>query len=302
MNIKQLRLFNEIMITGKISTAAQRLSFSQPAASKMLFNLEDSLDFKLFSRVNGGLEPTPEAQLLHQETLAALQHFQRLENSFARAQKGQLGKLSIATIFGPAYSFLPEILGQYANDHPHLRFNLQILTSAAICEEVASGQSELGLSDKSRISKRFDTKSYLIPCFCAIHKDHPASANEILSPDILDGQSWITFDSETDIYRDLSDSYDQHQANFNPRIEVSSSYNALSFVEQNAGVSIIDAVNKHAYQLKNPQSDILFVPFSAQIFEPLNLLSCNCKPLSKPAQLIYQQIDSTLTKIIKSTH
>ena len=69
MNIKQLRLFHEVMVTGKISAAAERLNFSQPAASKMLANLESRLGYSLFARGNGRLNATPEAVFLHEETL-----------------------------------------------------------------------------------------------------------------------------------------------------------------------------------------------------------------------------------------
>ncbi len=295
MNIKQLRLFHEVMVTGKISQAAERLCFSQPAASKMLNALEQLIGYRLFFRANGRLNPTPEAIYLHRETIVVLQGMTRLQDSFAKAGQGQLGKLKIASIFSPALSLLPRLASVYLNQHPELELSLQVMNSAQICEGVASGKFELGLIDKSYAQGAYDAVEFSLPCYCAIHQAHKLASQPVLSADSIDPQEWITFSPATDIYQALKASYGKIGKSFNPRIEVNGSLNALAFVEQQCGVTLIDAINLQHIQALEPRENIVYRRFSPDIHEPIKLISVNNRPLSKAAIELKREIIDALT-------
>lgn len=59
--IRELLAFRTLLQTGSASETARVLEVSQPAISKALRQLETSLGFALFERINGRLRPTPEA-------------------------------------------------------------------------------------------------------------------------------------------------------------------------------------------------------------------------------------------------
>ena len=67
LNLRQIEVFRAIMITGSISGAARFLSVSQPAISRLLAYTEDRLALRLFERVRGRVQPTPEAKRLFRE-------------------------------------------------------------------------------------------------------------------------------------------------------------------------------------------------------------------------------------------
>ena len=58
MNLRQIEAFRAIIDTGTVSRAAERLSISQPAVTKLLQHLERTIGFALFDRRRGRL-PTP---------------------------------------------------------------------------------------------------------------------------------------------------------------------------------------------------------------------------------------------------
>lgn len=297
MNIKQLRLFHEVMITGKISLAAEQLNVSQPAASKMLNNFEHLIGYALFARLNGRLQPTPEAIHLHRETMSVLQGVTRLQDSFNKAREGQIGKLNIASIFAPAHSLLPTIASAHLNKHSQMQMSLQVLSSQAICEGVAAGQFEFGLVDKSYKPEGYDAVEFKLPCYCAMHSESPLAAHNIVSASIIDGQDWITLSPITDIYQALKSSYTAIGKPFNPRIEVNGSLNALAFVTQQCGVTLIDAVNmQHVSQFER-RKNILYRRFSPEICEPLLLISTNQQPLSIAAIKLREEIIEHLTAL-----
>ena len=300
MNLKQLQLFHEIMVTGKISQAADRLSFSQPAAIKMLANFETTLGYQLFFRANGRLNPTAQASYLHRETLRVLNSVKRLEDSFDKARFGQFNKLTIASIFAPTHSFLPKILSHYYQQYPELKISIQVLSSSQICDGVASGQFELGFVDKSYNATRYESQEFILPCYCAIHKKHPAAHHAILTPALLENENWITLSPATQTYQALQASYQAAELNFNPRIEVNGSLNALAFVAEQCGVTLIDAISLQHVQASQTQHDIVFRPFRPIISESIQLISATNRPLSNAAVALKAEIIEQLKALLSS--
>jgi|GEM_PF-2667910 len=295
MNIKQLRLFHEVLTTGKMSIAAERLNFSQPAASKMLGNLESKIGYKLFLRQNSQLVATPEALHLHEEVLTLLQSLKRLEDNFERAKNGQLGSLNIAGVLGPTYSLIPRIFDEYAKDQFQIKLNLQVNNSHMIRELISSGQFELGLVDTGPFTASYDSQRFELPCFCALYHGHPATNLKVVSPKDLDGEPWITLDPEHLTYHALKAAYLEENAVFNPQIEVNATLNGLMFVKQKRGVTLVDAINFQYYTEAFTQHDIVFRPFTPKITEPIELIQVNKRPLSKPAaefrELIVKELE-----------
>ena len=62
-----LQAFRSTMLTGSVSAAAGSMNLSQPAVSRLLKDLEQTVGFRLFDRIQGRLRPTPEALLLFEE-------------------------------------------------------------------------------------------------------------------------------------------------------------------------------------------------------------------------------------------
>ena len=64
INVKHLAVFRAVVKTGSVSGAARVLHISQPAVTKTLHMLEESIGLRLFERIKGRLLITNEAQAL----------------------------------------------------------------------------------------------------------------------------------------------------------------------------------------------------------------------------------------------
>ena len=62
-NLSQYKIFYEVAKAGNISKAAKELYISQPAISKAISKLEDSLNVTLFTRSSRGVHMTPEGEI-----------------------------------------------------------------------------------------------------------------------------------------------------------------------------------------------------------------------------------------------
>jgi DNA-binding transcriptional LysR family regulator len=74
MNLRQIEALRAVIESGTVSRAAERLSISQPAVTKLLQNLERSTGLALFDRARGRREPAAEARM----------HFDEVERLFKR--------------------------------------------------------------------------------------------------------------------------------------------------------------------------------------------------------------------------
>ncbi|GAB5097814.1 LysR family transcriptional regulator [Caballeronia sp. HLA56] len=68
LNYHQVELLYEVVRCRTLTAAAQNLHISQPAVTKQLKALEESLGVALFKREKGRLVPTAEAILLFEQT------------------------------------------------------------------------------------------------------------------------------------------------------------------------------------------------------------------------------------------
>ena len=64
-SLSSYKIFYAVANTGNISRAAKELYISQPAISKSIQKLEESLGTKLFLRSSRGVTLTPEGSLLY---------------------------------------------------------------------------------------------------------------------------------------------------------------------------------------------------------------------------------------------
>ena len=97
-NLSQYKIFYEVAKAGNISKPAKELYISQPAISKSISKLEDSLGVSLFTRNSRGVQLTSEGELLFHHTESAFEALSRGENELKRIKDFNIGHLRIGVI------------------------------------------------------------------------------------------------------------------------------------------------------------------------------------------------------------
>ena len=90
-----IRSFYEVAKAGNISKAAKELYISQPAISKAISKLEDSLGLSLFTRSSRGVQLTSEGEILFEHAKEAFDTLSRGEQELKRIQEFDIGHLRI---------------------------------------------------------------------------------------------------------------------------------------------------------------------------------------------------------------
>jgi len=143
LKTRQLLLLLAIEDEGNIHRAAQVLNMSQPAASKLLKELEDALGVPLFERLPRGMRATWYGEAMIRHARAALATLSQAHEEVEALKSGRFGQVSVGAITGPGLNLLPEAVAQVKRQHPSLRIQLAIETSDVLMERLAQGRLDV---------------------------------------------------------------------------------------------------------------------------------------------------------------
>ncbi len=146
MDLQALKAFVSITQTGSFSAAAQRLHLSQPAISKRIAGLEQTLEQPLFDRIGKQVQLTEAGALLLPQAQAILDAVAHTERTVRNLRGKVSGVLRMGTSHHIGMHRLPPILRQYAKTYPEVTLALEFLGSEAACRRVERGELEFALA------------------------------------------------------------------------------------------------------------------------------------------------------------
>ncbi|GAB3507762.1 LysR family transcriptional regulator [Pseudoxanthomonas daejeonensis] len=194
LKTRQLMLLIAIDEEGNIHRAAETLAMSQPAASKLLKDLEEMIGVPLFERLPRGMSPTWYGETMIRHARIALASLGEAGAEIEALKGGLAGNIAVGAIAGPAMSLLPTALARIARQHPDLRVSLLVESSDVLLERLEQNRLDFLVA---RLFERHD-KRYLHyqalaeEDICAIARPgHPILALD--APDLaeLARASWI---------------------------------------------------------------------------------------------------------------
>lgn len=144
MDLRQLRYFLTIAEEGQITRAAHKLHMAQPPLSHQLKLLEEELDVLLMERNGRTLELTTAGEILYQKARALLQQSEDTFKEVNETGKGLRGVLSIGCVKS-CFAHMPERIGRFRNQYPHVTFQLRSGDSFRLAENLKNREIELAI-------------------------------------------------------------------------------------------------------------------------------------------------------------
>ncbi|MCM3726477.1 LysR family transcriptional regulator [Neobacillus cucumis] len=146
MDIKWVRTF---IISAKYENfreASEELFLTQPAVTKHIKRLEESLNILLFERIGTRVTLTPAGHKFLFLARELITNYEQGIMDFESWKQGYNRKLIIAAAPQIASSFLPALLRKFMDEHPYIEVIINVLSSYDIGKEVSAGSADLGLS------------------------------------------------------------------------------------------------------------------------------------------------------------
>ena len=124
IKLSDLRLFSAVVGAGGMAKAATQLHISQPAVSKAIASLEQTLGVRLLDRHAGGVTPTIYGDALLQGSTAVFDDLGQSVGRIKFLNDPRTGKLRFACGQTYALGFVPGVIEKMKADYPGVRFDV----------------------------------------------------------------------------------------------------------------------------------------------------------------------------------
>ena len=145
MELNNLRAFLAVAESQSFSAAAELLHLTQPAVSKRIAALEETLGSALFDRVGRKTLLTEAGRALLPVATRVTRELNRVQDSIARLGTDIGGRLSIGTSHHIGLHRLPPVLREFTRRYPEVELDLHFMDSEDALASVENNSLELAV-------------------------------------------------------------------------------------------------------------------------------------------------------------
>ncbi|GAB7542624.1 LysR family transcriptional regulator [Cupriavidus sp. 8B] len=194
LKTRQLLLLVALADEGNIHRAAAVLNMTQPAASKLLRELEEMLEVPLFERLPRGMRPTWYGEAMIRHARAVLGSLDQAQEEVMALKAGRLGHVAVGAITSPGVKLLPPAVAQVKREQPGLRVSLEIENSNVLLERLAQDKLDLVVArlfaEHDKVHLRYEPLAGEPVC-AAARLGHPLLAQSALTLRDVEDAAWI---------------------------------------------------------------------------------------------------------------
>lgn len=236
-----LRLILQVALTGKLQAAAEEIALSQPAASRMLAEIEKLVGAPLFTRHAKGMVPTPIGEAVVRHASQILQGFDKLDRDVAQIASGRAGSVRIGTVTGPAVGLVVPVVRAMRAQAPEVEFTIEVAPSMTLMRGLDEGVFDFVVA---RPSHDYHRQSYRIHpatrevVSMLVYGDHPMAHKKAIHLKDLREFDWIIQDHGTPIRAAVETAFLTNRILMPSQItNTSSLLVALALLEQSTAVA-----------------------------------------------------------------
>lgn len=264
-NLASYRIFYAVANTGNISRAAKELYISQPAISKSIQKLEESLHVQLFLRSSRGVALTPEGALLYSHVKSAFETLDMGEEKLRRSIQLGIGHLSIGVSSTLCRYLLLPYLKEFIKRYPHINISISCQSTNHTLKLLEEEKIDVGLIGMPQSLKNIDFYPFQeIEDIFVATQDYLRHLEErgIPRQKILQNATLMLLDKENMTRQYIDDYLLEHQITIQDSIEISSMDLLIEFSKISLGVA---CVIRDFVRQELAEGTLLEIPLSAPI-------------------------------------
>ncbi|WP_417668263.1 LysR family transcriptional regulator [Roseibium sp.] len=194
LQLKDLRLIQSISETGQLALAAEQLSMTQPAASRMLANIERAIGTPVFVRHPKGMKPTPVGEILARNSMALLNGLDQALLEVDAVGAGRAGSARVGAVTGGGMAFIVPAIQELKKTAAGADIHVDVAPSDVLMDGLLKGDFDFILS---RIPAGTDARQFTIRrgrtevVRFLVRRDHPmAKRSQVKLSDLADYE-WV---------------------------------------------------------------------------------------------------------------
>jgi len=237
--LRQLDTFLEVVRTGSVSGAAEKLHVTQPAVSMQLRQLEDAFGVPLLEVVGRRVRLTEAGRDVEQCAAAAVARLKELDDSLAGHRGLKKGKVDLAVVSTAKY-FMPMLLVRFRNMYPDIAISLQIHNRESMMKLL--GRNEVDLIIMGRVPDTMDCASAEFvtnPMGVVCAPNHPLSRRRGADFSVLQGQDFVVREQGSGTRSTMETLFAEHGVKANIVMEMPSNETIKQAVMAGMGMSFL---------------------------------------------------------------
>ena len=251
LNFRQVEAFRALMLTASTVRAAALMQVTQPAVSRLVRDLQEALELKLFERRGTRLVPTHEAVSLYGEVERSFVGMERIAQAARELRTRRAGVLRVAAMPALCNGFLPRFSGQFLAERPRIDFALLGLISSSVLDWVISDQCDLGFA-AAPIEHAAASFEAMPPVryVAVLPEGHRLARRRVLRTEDFANQPFVALGPTTPSRHLIDDVFSRHGVSRVLRVETPLSEIACALVASGLGLSICDPFTANEYSTR----------------------------------------------------
>ncbi len=295
MNFRQIEAFRTVMAAGSVTGAAQLLSVSQPAVSRLISDFEKKVGFPLFQKKGRHLVVTEEGLTFYEEVNRAFVGLEDLKTSADAIRNYQTGTINLITMPALASRFLPELIAHFSRANPKIGVWLEVLPRNEVLKAMATGQFDVAIASAPIVDDALTTQSLCkLQAYCVLPSNHPLAQQTSIKPKDLDGERFIALARDSLFSYTIKTLLDHHGLKCRTDIRTRTADSIYGMVAAGLGVSIVGPDLPVEINGRN----IVFRSLMPELSIEIDLITANNQPVSRLARLFSNSANKCVDKLI----
>ena len=202
---RQLALVVALDERRSLRQAAADLAMTQPAATKLLRDLEDAVGHPLFARHPWGMSPTPYGTTLVRYARGLTAELDEARRELAALAAGTEGTLRVGGVTGAMPGLLAPAIRRMQGQRPRVAIHVLVNTTEVLMEALRQGRLDVAVCPVPVAADRGDIDVQPLgdePLVIVARRGHPLARSRRVAPAALARLPWIVQTPESPLRRD----------------------------------------------------------------------------------------------------
>lgn len=296
LKMNHLRMLVMIEEHGQVSAAAAALNMTQPAASRMLSEMEAIVKSPLCERASRGVVLTQSGSALARRARKIMLELREASRELAQMKSGNGGSVFIGSVTAPAISLAVPAIKKATATYPGIEINVQVETSNILARELLAARHDfiIGRIPDDLNPRLFKTQEIGVEKACMIVRDgHPLLGGQPARLEDLPYYDWVFQPPGALLRRTVEDVFLSGGVSL-PRniINTSSVILTLAIVCNTNAIAPLAFDMAEFITLHGSRSgDIRILPTEFELtVKPYSLITARDRALPPSAQLLYDLV------------
>ncbi|CAN7349961.1 LysR family transcriptional regulator [Bosea sp. LjRoot90] len=263
MDLRQLEAFAAVFSAGSITGGAKLLGRSQPALTRQIQELEETLGFSVLHRAGPRVTPTEQGLRFHQEVEPVIAWLRQLRERADAIAADKPRSLEVASIASFAAGMLPAALARLGEDALPEQVHIRAALAEQVVQSVATHVAEIGITslpvDHPALEIHWIGEA---PCVVAVRADDPLAQAETIPLAAVAGRRLIAMANPFRWRRRVDAALERAGVKPAGMLDANTSNTALMAARAGLGIAILEPVIAYGMPLEGVAIRKLDVPIS----------------------------------------